>query len=72
MLHSELQCSQAMCFLVSVGSLINIDDVNKEPQEVEGLPKDDKALIFFSIESWKFCKLDRLFDGFPKFTDKLI
>jgi len=52
----------------SIGSLLSIDEVNREPYVSEVLPRDDKALMCFSIVSWKPHKLDKLLDGFSKFT----
>ena len=50
-IHSELQCSCAIYFLVSSGSLLSIDEVSRQPYDSEDFPNDIKALICFSTES---------------------
>lgn len=51
MVHSELAYSRAMCFLVSVESLLNINEVSSGPYDSDDFPNDDRALMCCSIES---------------------
>jgi len=58
-----------MCFLVSCGSMLNTEDVNKDPYVPENLPNEHRDLMCCFKVSQKVYKLENELDGFSKFSN---